>query len=102
MPQAIALEFARESGNLAANGSDVVMYLDGRWNNASKVNAIWRKIEELRSIRGSSFVNQHFVGYSRLGSGFSFSATAPQVRMSDPNPPAWVPSVPGRNPALWR
>lgn len=93
--QTIALEFKHENGALAANGSDVVTFLDGRWNNASKVNHIWQKIEELRKLR-SKYNNQHFVGYTRLGANSDRLVT-----MSDPNPPAWVPSVPGRNPALW-
>ena len=92
MAQAIALEFRHENGALAANGTDVVMYLDGRWNNASKVNHIWREIERLRKLR-SKYNNQHFVGYTRLG--VDYRGPEPQVRMSDPNPPAWVPRMEG-------
>lgn len=96
--QTIALEFRHENGALAANGTDVVTFLDGRWNNASKVNHIWEKIAQLRALR-SKYNDQHFVGYTRLGN--SDYREGPHVSMSDPNPPAWVPSVPGRNPALW-
>lgn len=99
MPQAIALEFRHQAGNLAANGTDVIMYLDGRWNNTSRVDAIWNKLAELRKLRGK-YNNQHFVGFTRLG--VNYSGREPQVEMSDPNPPEWVESVPGRNPALWR
>ena len=91
MAQAIALEFRHENGALAANGTDVITYLDGRWNNASKVNHIWQKIEELRAVRGK-YNNQHFVGYTRLG--VNYSGPEPQVHMSDPNPPHWVPRDP--------
>ena len=99
MALTIALEFRHEPGNLAANGSDVVTFLDGRWNNASRVDHIHRKVAELRELRGSKYKNQHFVGFTRLG--VNYSGREPQVEMSDPNPPAWVPSAPGRNPALW-
>lgn len=92
MSQAIALEFRHESGALAANGTDVITYLDGRWNNASKVNHIWREIERLRKLRGK-YNDQHFVGYTRLG--VNYSGPEPQVHMSDPNPPAWVPRMAG-------
>ena len=92
MPQAVALEFRHESGALAANGTDVITYLDGRWNNASKVNHIWREIERLRKLR-SKYNNQHFVGYTRLG--VNYSGPEPQVNMSDPEPPAWVPRMAG-------
>lgn len=97
--QTIALEFRHENGALAANGSDVVTFLDGRWNRNSQTDHIWAKIAELRELRGSKYKNQHFVGYTTLG--VNYSGREPQVHMSDPNPPAWVESVPGRNPALW-
>jgi hypothetical protein len=92
--QTIALEFRHENGALAANGTDVLTYLDGRWNNASRVDHIWRKIEELRSGPfGSRYRNQHFVGFTRMG--VNYSGREPQVEMSDPEPPAWVPRAEG-------
>ena len=100
MPRTIALEFRHQNGALAANGSDVVTFLDGRWNRNSQTDHIWRKIAELRKLR-SKYNDQHFVGYTILGTG-DYARKTPHVSMSDPNPPEWVPSVPGRNPALWR
>ena len=90
--QAISLEFRHESGALAANGSDVVMFLDGRWNNVSCVNAIWGKIATLRSSQ-SKYNKQHFVGYTRLG--VDYRGDMPQIKMSDPECPSWVPRLPG-------
>ena len=91
--QTIALEFRHENGALAANGTDVITFLDGRWNNASKVDHIWEKIAELRKLR-SKYNDQHFVGYSRLGNS-DYSTPCPHVNMSDPNPPHWVPRMAG-------
>lgn len=87
--QTIALEFRHENGALAANGTDVITFLDGRWNNASRVNHIWWKIEQLRSGPfGRRYQNQEFVGFTRLGE--NYQGAMPQVTMSDPEPPAWV------------
>jgi hypothetical protein len=92
--QAIALEFEHRNGALAANGTDVVMHLDGRWKNSTRVDAIWAKIEELRSGPfASRYEYQHFVGFTRLGVGYQ--GKMPQVRMSDPSPPWWVERDPG-------
>lgn len=100
MPQTIALEFRHENGALAANGSDVVTFLDGRWNHNSKLDHIWNKVAELRAGPfGSRYQKQHFVGYTRLGE--NYRGNGPQIQLSDPNPPTWVESVPERNPALW-
>lgn len=96
--QTIALEFRHENGALAANGTDVITFLDGRWNNASKVDHIWEKIAQLRALR-SKYDGMHFVGYTRLG--VHDYREGPHVNMSDPNPPAWIESSELRNPALW-
>ena len=90
--QTIALEFRHENGALAANGTDVITFLDGRWNNASKVDHIWEKIAELRKLR-SKYNDQHFVGFTPLGAGYQ--GPMPKVRMSDPEPPHWVPRMAG-------
>lgn len=86
----IALEFQHENGALAANGTDVLMLLDGRWSNATRVSAIWRRVEELRSgPRGSAYQKQLFVGFTRMGE--SYGGRPVQVNMSDPGPlPHWA------------
>ena len=92
MALTIALEFRHEPGNLAANGSDVVTFLDGRWGAARRTDHIYAKLAELRELSGSNYVRQHFVGYTTIG--VNYAGKEPQVRMSDPNPPHWVPRDP--------
>lgn len=102
MATTIVLEFRREgSDTLTVNGSDAVTFLDGRWNRNSQTDHVWWKLQELRRPERSQYRDLHFVGYSVLGESRTHDSRKPHVSMSDPEPPAWVPSVPGRNPALW-
>ena len=86
----IALEFRHQPGNLAANGTDVLMYLDGRWGTARRREAIYAKVAALREgPRRNAYRNQHFVGFTVMGTG-DYSRPEPHVKMSDREPPAWV------------
>ncbi len=80
--QSIALEFARESGSLAAFGTDTITYLDGRWSPATQRAHIYARVAELRKLRGSAYTSVRFVGYSILGHS-DYSTRHPHVRMPD-------------------
>jgi hypothetical protein len=83
--QTIFLEFKREAGNLAANGTDVTFYLDGRWGAARQRTEIWNRISDLRRRANSPYRNQLFVGYT-----FAGGRSACIYSMKDPDPPAWA------------
>lgn len=83
----IYLEFQHEaqhaSGSLAANGSDIVMFVDGRFGPYRRDANIYEQVERLRSLPGSRYRNQLFVGYSKPRNHRLHP-------MTDPNPPAWA------------
>lgn len=78
----IYLEFRHQAGNLAANGSDIVTWIDGRWSESRKAEEIYAKVEELRKFRGG-YNKQKFVGYS-------FPRSTSIHGMEDRNPPEWA------------
>lgn len=85
MPQTVFLEFKHQPGNLAANGTDVVFHLDGRWSAETTRNRILNKVAELRAgYRGSAYRKQLFVGYTYAG-----GRSAAIRGMADPFPPIW-------------
>lgn len=89
--QTVWLEFRHENGAIAANGTDVTFYIDGRWSWATVVEKIHDRIAELRETY-PKYQKQEFVGitYSQLpfynGSGGAIHT------MRDPKPPAWAVS----------
>jgi len=86
----IALEFRRETGNLAALGTDTLMGLDGRFGTARRKEAIYAKVAELRKIYPGKYGDIHFVGYNVMGHSDYSRPDRIDARMSDRNPPAWV------------
>jgi len=87
--ETIALEFRHEPGNLAANGTDTVTFLDGRWGPSRRAEHVYRKVAELRELRGSKYRGQLFVGYTVLGRS-DYSRPQPHVEMPDLDPPRWA------------
>jgi hypothetical protein len=81
----IWLEFKHENGALAANGSDVTFYIDGRWSPSTTKRQIWGRVAELRAER-PKYRDQLFVGYSVAG----HSNMGVQQNMGDLDPPAWA------------
>ena len=79
--QIIALEFEHSPGVLAANGSDAVMVLDGRWKWDTCAEKILDKVALLRA-NGSKYNNMKFVGYTTLGN--NWRGKCPQIEMIDP------------------
>jgi hypothetical protein len=84
--QTIWLEFRHENGALAANGSDVTTFLDGRWNFDSCLDAVHKKLADLRKER-SKYNKQLFVGYKIAGLD---NRKDIDVLLPDPNPPEWA------------
>jgi hypothetical protein len=82
----IFLEFQHANGALAANGTDVIFYLDGRWGTKRQQQEIYKRVEELRRIR-SKYTRQLFVGYT-FAPDFHDSSI---IKMSDPNAPTHTP-----------
>lgn len=64
--QTIWLEFKHKTGNLAANGTDVTFYIDGRWSWNTTREMIYSRVEELRDIY-PKYKDQLFVGYTVQG-----------------------------------
>ncbi len=69
MPRTVFLEFKHEPGNLAANGSDITFFIDGRWSWQTTVDRIHDRVAEIRrsSPRASAFSGQLFVGFTYAG-----------------------------------
>ena len=86
----IFLEFRHENGALAANGTDTIFYIDGRWTWATTVYKIHERVAELRAIRGSRYKNQLFVGYTHSQEPFYYGKGGAVHTMPDPNPPEWA------------
>ena len=84
--QTIFLEFKHEPGNLAANGTDVTFFIDGRWSWATTEDRIHQRVDELRTKhpRGSAYAKQLFVGFT-----YSGGREGAIHGMVDHNPPAW-------------
>ena len=80
--QTIFLEFQHENGALAANGTDVTFYIDGRWRRDTTEKKIRARVSALRQVPGSKYGKQLFVGYTKSGSDTL-------VPMRDTNPPVW-------------
>ena len=85
----IALEFCRESGNLAALGTDTLFTLDGRWGTYRRREAIYDRVAELRESYPGKYGNIHFVGYNVMGT-HNYTPNHLDARMSDRTPPTWV------------
>ena len=86
MPQTIFLEFKHEPGNLAANGTDVTFYIDGRWSWSTTEQKIHERVDELRTKnpRCTAYAKQLFVGFTYAG------GREGAIRgMVDHNPPQW-------------
>lgn len=85
--QTIFLEFQHSNGALAANGTDVTFYIDGRWRRDTTEKKIRARVSALRQgPRGSALSNQLFVGYTKSGSD-------KLIPMQDTNPPLWKHKV---------
>ena len=83
--QTIFLEFRHENGALAANGTDVTFFIDGRWSSHTKFEKIYERVAQLRSSAavGRKYRNQLFVGYS-------VSQSNATCAMTDRNKPEWA------------
>lgn len=88
MPKTIYLEFKHRPGNLAANGSDIVTFLDGRWKWDTAEQHIRERVEYLRQLRGSKYTEQLFVGFTYAGGREGAIRS-----MTDHNPPAWFATI---------
>lgn len=88
----IFLEFRHENGALAANGSDSIFYLDGRWSTSTINFKIYERVAELRTSnpRRSAYSKQLFVGYTVAGKWPRSSKVMLDKHMADRNPPEWA------------
>jgi hypothetical protein len=89
MSTPITLEFKRPSGDLAATGSDTMIYLDGRWGEFRKRIEIYAHVAYLRHRYPEKFRDLHFVGYTILGRS-DYSTPCPHATMHDREAPAWT------------
>jgi len=82
----IWLEFQHENGAVAANGTDVTYYIDGRWSFTTTTENIYQRVAELRESHPSRdrFRKQLFLGYTESGTAYQLK------KMADQNPPEWV------------
>lgn len=98
--QTIWLEFKHENGAVAANGTEITFYIDGRWNMQTTHRKIREQVNLLRQTRGSRYSNQLFIGYSKPRV-YNGNGSEKIYYMKDPEPPAWAGTkvVP---PSEWR
>ena len=61
----VALEFERPDGGLAALGTDVIFYVDGRWSRATTHRKMRERADEILRRRKNN--DLRFVGYTVLG-----------------------------------
>jgi hypothetical protein len=85
--KAIFLEFSHDSNypELAANGTDVIFHVDGRWSAETTDTKIHERVAELRKPERSPFRRQVFRGYSRSG-----DAGHRLHQLRDWDPPVWA------------
>lgn len=89
--QTIFLEFKHENGALAANGTDIIFYIDGRWSWSTTVEKIQERVAALRSgVRGSALSKQLFVGFTYSQHPFHPDKGGAIHTMIDRNPPEWA------------
>lgn len=91
--QTIFLEFQHENGALAANGSDTIFFIDGRW---SWETTVFNIEERVSALRGGPFEGrykkQKFVGFTYSQQPFHTGKGGAIHTMRDPKPPEWVKS----------
>lgn len=88
--QTIFLEFKHENGALAANGTDVIFYIDGRWKWSTTAEKIYERVSALRSgPRGSAYEKQEFVGFTYSQEPFHSGKGGAIHTMPDRKPPTW-------------
>lgn len=70
----VFLEFERTNDDgtksLAALGSDTIFHRDGRWSHHTFVRKVHERVDQLRSIPGSSFRSVTLVGYTVAGTNY--------------------------------
>lgn len=89
--QTIFLEFQHENGAIAANGTDTIFYIDGRWSWPTTSQRIHDRVEELRKGPfGSRYSKQKFVGFTYSQHPFHSGKGGAIRTMTDTNPPAWA------------
>jgi hypothetical protein len=89
--QTIFLEFQHENGALAANGSDTIFFIDGRWSWRTTAEKIHQRVSSLREGPSASrYSNQLFVGFTYSQHPFHSGKGGAIRSMADWNPPAWA------------
>lgn len=85
MGHIVWLEFMHENGAVAANGSDITFFIDGRWNHTTLMDKVYERVSALREGPfGSRYSNQLFIGWTYAG-----GHDAAIYSKRDLNPPAW-------------
>ena len=92
--QTIFLEFQHQTGNFAANGTDVIFGIDGRWSWATTKRKIEERVSALRSGPfGARYSKQLFVGFTYSQHPFHSGKGGAVRTMQDPTPPDWKKGV---------
>jgi hypothetical protein len=88
--QTIFLEFKHENGAIAANGTDVIFYIDGRWKWSTTEQKIYERVSALRSGPfGVKYSKQEFVGFTYSQQPYSNRSGGAIRSMKDRVPPTW-------------